>query len=389
MKNINLSFDKYNYSKKEITAHRNTIKKMVRKCMNHLKKKEYELNITSKDVDRAVAVTNIVNYKSAGATKAGARDIQINLSYWQHLDEEHNHREYKSYDNDPQIGGRACLNLDHAYLMSVSHEVSHHVQYAKAKHVSRFKTTYRKPHGDCFKAIYRYLRRDLVNPIIDKDIINQKIKPTKETKTMLKKSIISNDIAKQLATQEARHVSLKGLNKNNATEMSDIKVDQFATLMPVVASVPRNDTANISEASSTEILTTLVTACNMTDTQSDLFKRNCVLFCAKHDLPKSNCTKEFVIDLFDELGITSQAKLISHNKGEDVKSPLDQIIDKLCGLKTKTGKQRDGLIMTQAELDQFSNDLVAKFNIADAGRKAIDEAIEENDHINEMVKTLG
>tara|TARA_R110000823_G_scaffold215339_2_gene344992 strand:- start:3254 stop:4342 length:1089 start_codon:yes stop_codon:yes gene_type:complete len=362
--------------------------------MNHLKKKEYELNITTADVDKAVAVTRIVN-KSANATyvKHGRNNtvsaMQFNLSYYQHIDEEHYQREYKNFDSDPQIGGRKCLNLNHAFLMTVSHEVSHLVQRIQAPKIKRFAKTHSKSHGDCFKAIYRYLRRDLVNPIIDKDIINQQIKPTKETKTMLKKSIISNDIAKQLATQEARHVSLKGLNKNNATEMSDIKVDQFATLMPVVASVPRNDTANISEASSTEILTTLVTACNMTDTQSDLFKRNCVLFCAKHDLPKSNCTKEFVIDLFDELGITSQAKLISHNKGEDVKSPLDQIIDKLCGLKTKTGKQRDGLIMTQAELDQFSNDLVAKFNIADAGRKAIDEAIEENDHINEMVKTLG
>ena len=361
---------KHNYSKKEITAHTNTIKKMVRKCMNHLKKKEYELNITTSDVDKAVAVTRIVN-KSANATyvKHGRNNtvsaMQFNLSYYQHIDEEHYQREYKSYDNDPQIGGRKCLNLNHAYLITVSHEVSHLVQRIQAPKIKRFAKTHSKSHGDCFKSIYRYLRRDLVNPIIDKDIINQQIKPTKEIKTMLKKSIISNDIAKQLATQEARHVSLKGLNKNNATEMSDIKVDQFATLMPVVASVPRNDTANISEASSTEILTTLVTACNMTDTQSDLFKRNCVLFCAKHDLPKSNCTKEFVIDLFDELGITSQAKLISHNKGEDVKSPLDQIIDKLCGLKTKTGKQRDGLIMTQAELDQFSNDLVAKFNIAD------------------------
>ena len=58
---------KHNYSKKEITAHTNTIKKMVRKCMNHLKKKEYELNITTADVDKAVAVTRIVN-KSANAT---------------------------------------------------------------------------------------------------------------------------------------------------------------------------------------------------------------------------------------------------------------------------------------------------------------------------------
>ena len=41
---INLSYDKYDYSKKEITVHTNTVKKMVRKCMNHLKKKEYEFS---------------------------------------------------------------------------------------------------------------------------------------------------------------------------------------------------------------------------------------------------------------------------------------------------------------------------------------------------------
>jgi len=94
MKNINLLYDKYDYSKKEITVHTNTVKKMVRKCMNHLKKKEYELNITSKDVDKAVAVTKVVNSKRSGATNAGAWDIKINLSYWQHLDEEHFHSEY-------------------------------------------------------------------------------------------------------------------------------------------------------------------------------------------------------------------------------------------------------------------------------------------------------
>ena len=391
MKNINLLYDKYDYSKKEITVHTNTVKKMVRKCMNHLKKKEYELNITSKDVDKAVAVTKVVNSKRSGATNAGAWDIKINLSYWQHLDEEHFHTEYKSYNNDPQIGGRKCLKLDHAYLMSVSHEVSHHVQYARAKHVDRFKTTYRKPHGDCFKAIYRYLRRDLVNPIIDKDILDNnqpKQSVIEETKPMQKNKIISAEITKQLATQEAQHTLLKGDNKQNSSDMSDIRIDQYATCMIPINMLSRTDTENISEDASNEILTTLETEANMSKTQADLFKRNCVLFTNKHELPKHNLTKTFILDKFEELGIKSQAKLIAHNKGEDAKTPLDTIIDKLVGLKTKTGKQRDGLIMTQADLDDFKVRLINRFEIADKGRQAIDEAEEEQSVVDDVTEAL-
>jgi len=393
MKKVNLSYDKYDYSKKEITAHTNTVKKIVRKCMNHLKKKEYELNITSKDVDKAVDVTKVVNSKRSGATNAGAWDIKINLSYWQHLDEEHFHTEYKSYNNDPQIGGRKCLKLDHAYLMSVSHEVSHHVQYARAKHVDRFKATYRKPHGDCFKAIYRYLRRDLVNPIIDKDILDQQ--PSQPTITIEEKSkmptnkpIISAEIAKQIASQEAQHTTLKGDNKQNSSDMSGIRIDQYATAMIPINMIPRNATNNISEDASNEILTTLEVECNMTSSQSDLFKRNCVLFTNKHELPKHNLTKSFIFDKFEELGITTQAKLIAHNKGEDVKSPLDAIIDKLVGLKTKTGKQRDGLIMTKAELDDFKVRLINRFDIADIGRKAIDDAEQEQSVVDDVTEAL-
>ena len=63
---INLAYEKYDYSKKEIAEHTKIIKSMVRKCMNHLKKKEYELDITKYDVDKAVDVTKIINTKSAG-----------------------------------------------------------------------------------------------------------------------------------------------------------------------------------------------------------------------------------------------------------------------------------------------------------------------------------
>jgi hypothetical protein len=37
------------------------IKRMVRRCMNVLKKKEYELDLKKSDVDRAVKVTRLVD----------------------------------------------------------------------------------------------------------------------------------------------------------------------------------------------------------------------------------------------------------------------------------------------------------------------------------------
>lgn len=202
------------------------------------------------------------------------------------------------------------------------------------------------------------------------------------------KPIISAEIAKQIASQEAQHTTLKGDNKQNSSDMSGIRIDQYATAMIPINMIPRNATNNISEDASNEILTTLEVECNMTSSQSDLFKRNCVLFTNKHELPKHNLTKSFIFDKFEELGITTQAKLIAHNKGEDVKSPLDAIIDKLVGLKTKTGKQRDGLIMTKAELDDFKVRLINRFDIADIGRKAIDDAEQEQSVVDDVTEAL-
>jgi len=389
---------KINYSKKEITVHRNTIKKMVRKCMNHLKKKEYELNITTADVDKAVDVTRIVN-KSANATyvKAGRNNtvsaMQFNLSYYQHIDEEHYQREYKNFDSDPQIGGRKCLNLNHAFLMTVSHEVSHLVQRIKAPKIKRFAKTHSKSHGDCFKSIYRYLRRDLVNPIIDKDILdNNQPKQSVIEETIMQKNkvIISSDIKKQMASQEAQHTLLKGSNKAQSEAMSAIRVDQYAEGVVIVHALPRTDTGNLLEDHSNEILTILETEINMSRTQAELFKRNITLFSNKHkdEIPSSNLTKTFVLDMFEKLDLKSQAKILAHNKGEDVKTPLDTIIDKLVGLKTKTGKQRDGLIMTQADLDDFKVRLINRFEIADKGRKAIDEAEEEQSVVDDVTEAL-
>jgi hypothetical protein len=207
---------------------------------------------------------------------------------------------------------------------------------------------------------------------------------------MKKNKIISDDIVKQLATQEQQHNLLKGSNKQNSADMSTIRLSQYATAMIPISKLPRTETGNISEDATNELLTTFQVQCDMTKGQADLFKRNAVLFTTKHmdELPKSNLTATFILDLFARLDIKSQANLLSHNKGDDVKSPLDTIIDKLVGLTTKTGKQRDGLIMTAEELKEFEVRLKNRFEIADKGRKAIDDAEKEQKVVDDTVEAL-
>jgi len=149
------------------TVDKNLIKKMVRKCIRLLNKKEYELDLPKDATDIALHRLSIVDKNRSGATYAGKNIIQINLSYWQHCKGyPHYEREYKSYDEDPTIGGVTVNSLEEALWVTVAHEVSHHIQHRYCPSVRRFRNTHSKPHGDCFKAIYRYLRRDLVNPIL-------------------------------------------------------------------------------------------------------------------------------------------------------------------------------------------------------------------------------
>jgi len=136
----------------------------VKKCMRHLRKKQYELDLPTDCWKTALDVLEVKKRKNT-PSKAGANLIMINLGYWQFGNKYHT--EYKAFNNHPTIG-EIEVNDDYDHLLiMIAHEVSHHVQYRYCPRVARFKTSYRKPHGECFKAVYDYLRRDLVNPIIE------------------------------------------------------------------------------------------------------------------------------------------------------------------------------------------------------------------------------
>ena len=191
------------------------VERMVRACMNQLKKKEYELGITKADVDTAVRVLEVIDKN--GVTGCGGRAIiKINMSYWQHSNEPHTYTEYKSFNEDPVIGKHEVQNFEHCVWLQVAHEVSHHVQYAICPHIKRFSRrgskSYFKPHGDGFKAIYRYLRKDFINPLIDanesyfdhwftrEDLPKPKVKKKKLTKEQKENNSYRAKSKKLLAT---------------------------------------------------------------------------------------------------------------------------------------------------------------------------------------------
>lgn len=142
------------------------IKQMVQKCMNHLKKKDYELNINKADVDYALRVTRVVHKNRTGATYGGSHVIQINLNYWQHRKVPTFQKEYDAFNKCPVIGGRRVETLEQALWITVAHEVAHHVQRSKGPSCRWLKAHYKKPHGRGFREIYTILRSQIVNPML-------------------------------------------------------------------------------------------------------------------------------------------------------------------------------------------------------------------------------
>ena len=171
------------------------IPQIVRKCMNHLKRKEYDLGITTKDVNRACSLMDewdargrheeygysnwwrnqpyillVTDTKHRGATYAGADVIRINLGYWQFNKESTTLTEYKAFGKNSVYGDREVTCVEDKLWVMVAHEVAHHVQYGFAQCRKSFKQQCGKAHGDGFQTIYRWLRLNVVNPIIDENI---------------------------------------------------------------------------------------------------------------------------------------------------------------------------------------------------------------------------
>lgn len=141
------------------------VEEMVKLCIRHLRKKKYELNLPKSAIKDAIKDLHVYKRKN-GLSNAGFREININVLNWQFGNRAWS--EYSAYNNDPVIGRIEVTDNKDILLCLIAHEVSHYVQYTFRNWFPEYlKKDYKKPHGKTFQKIYRYLRSDLVNPIIN------------------------------------------------------------------------------------------------------------------------------------------------------------------------------------------------------------------------------
>jgi predicted SprT family Zn-dependent metalloprotease len=91
--------------------------------------------------------------------------------------------EYESFKSDPVIGSRWVQNVEEAILMTLGHELAHHVVALQHKN----KPT--KPHGAEFKEAYQLIRRFAVNPMLDEFAVDAKQRTAAQFEARLIKKI--------------------------------------------------------------------------------------------------------------------------------------------------------------------------------------------------------
>jgi len=141
---------------------------MTLRMIRHLAKREYELNIPYTRVrDRIKSkkhpLIKVISRKGS-TNSAGHMGFTYNTKYWQFDNDKH--IEYDRFKSDPVIGNIHVTDNEDHLMVICAHEVAHFIQFTYARKLKRFRDTYQKPHGKCFQTLYRYLRRDLVNPTI-------------------------------------------------------------------------------------------------------------------------------------------------------------------------------------------------------------------------------
>jgi predicted SprT family Zn-dependent metalloprotease len=138
------------------------VEKLTKRCLREITKKKWELGELPVSYTRAQERMEKIIVNCSGKGSYGcARYISIDVSHYRAGNLYFT--EYATVRDDPTIGARLFSTPEGALAALVAHEVAHHVQYRYGPVTRWLKKKYRKPHGEGWQAIYRILRREVVN----------------------------------------------------------------------------------------------------------------------------------------------------------------------------------------------------------------------------------
>ena len=212
--------------------------------------------------------------------------------------------------------------------------------------------------------------------------------------------VAAADRINQIGLNQSRINTLKGDAKEIAAESQGLKLDSYAHLIAGIAPAKLTAKANLNAKDRVALKGDLMAEGQQTDSMADKLIKNAVGARNVFQIGGDNWTPAAVLEVFDANEITSEAKLIKAVSGDDKKSKVALVVEKIAGRRSTKKNEKGERVAGDKWLGGFSYDEIEEFHnaLADAlrtrgkmeaaGQEAGDQTDQANADVNEMLEKL-
>ena len=208
------------------------------------------------------------------------------------------------------------------------------------------------------------------------------------------------DRINQIGLNQSRINTLKGDAKEITAESQGLKLDSYAHLIAGIAPAKLTAKANLNAKDRVALKGDLMDAGQQTDSMADKLIKNAVGARNVFQIGGDNWTPAAVLEVVDANEITSEAKLIKAVSGDDKKSKVALVVEKIAGRRSTKKNEKGERVAGDKWLGGFSYDEIEEFHtaledalrarkdMAAAAQDAGDQTEQDNADVNEMTKNL-
>lgn len=204
----------------------------------------------------------------------------------------------------------------------------------------------------------------------------------------------------QIGLNQSRINTLKGDAKEITAESQGLKLDSYCHLIAGIAPAKLTAKANLNAKDRVALKGDLMAEGQQTDSMADKLIKNAVGARNVFGIGGDNWTPAAVKEVFDANEITSEAKLIKAVSGDDKKSKVALVVEKIAGRRSTKKNEKGERVAGDKWLGGFSYEEIEEFHTAledalrtrgkmeAAGQEAGDQTDQDNADVNEMLEKL-
>jgi hypothetical protein len=212
--------------------------------------------------------------------------------------------------------------------------------------------------------------------------------------------VAAADRINQIGLNQSRINTLKGDAKEITAESQGLKLDSYCHLIAGIAPAKLTAKANLNAKDRVGLKGDLMAEGQQTDSMADKLIKNAVGARNVFGIGGDNWTPAAVKEVFDANEITSEAKLIKAVSGDDKKSKVLLVVEKIAGRRSTKKNEKGERVAGDKWLGGFSYEEIEEFHSAledalrvrkdmeAAAQEAGDQTDQDNADANEMLEKL-